>query len=317
MAAGHFTEGIAMGGTKAVGTQAVYGQCFRTASGGRIISRPRFFRKATKWLEHNYREENLFLCVDCFDPHEPWDPPQYYRDLYNPGYRGTEVLIPIYYNQADKYLSPSELEHMRALYAGEVTLVDRWFGHLMDSIRLMGLDKNSVIAVISDHGHQLGENNMTGKLPWGLYPCLVDLALGIRHPDGIGAGTTCDAFTMNHDLMPTLFHIMGRDIPDQCEGVNMWPVAINKEPALRDHASTVFKDYLWVANDHWALIGKNDKTELELYNLETDPEYKLNVAEANPKIVEEMWNLLLEDAGGDIPVPGKGNEPFLDKNYMQ
>ena len=68
-------------------------------------------------------------------------------------------------------MTDDELKYMRACYASEVTMVDRWFGQFMDKVRLMGLDKNSVICVVSDHGHQLGENGYTGKMPSGLLPC--------------------------------------------------------------------------------------------------------------------------------------------------
>jgi len=52
-------------------------------------------RKAEKWLEKNYKE-NFFLYVDTFDPHEPWDPPHYYVDLYDRDYKGEEVIYPVY-----------------------------------------------------------------------------------------------------------------------------------------------------------------------------------------------------------------------------
>ncbi|MDP6359521.1 MAG: sulfatase-like hydrolase/transferase, partial [Planctomycetota bacterium] len=44
---------------------------------------------AHRWLEsQSYDSKPFFLWVDTFDPHEPWDPPQYYIDLYDPGYEG-------------------------------------------------------------------------------------------------------------------------------------------------------------------------------------------------------------------------------------
>jgi hypothetical protein len=44
-------------------------------------------------LEEARRREPFFLVADCFDPHEPWDPPKRYVDLYDPGgYEGKEPL---------------------------------------------------------------------------------------------------------------------------------------------------------------------------------------------------------------------------------
>lgn len=79
-------------------------------------------RDACRWLERNYTHSNFFLWVDAFDPHEPWDPPLHYVDMYDPGYEGQVVDHPRYDYQS--FLRPEELRHCRALYAGEVTLVD-------------------------------------------------------------------------------------------------------------------------------------------------------------------------------------------------
>jgi len=53
---------------------------------------------------------------------------------------------------------------MRALYAGEVTMVDRWLGRFLDKARSLGLLDKSLVIVTSDHGHQLGEHGLLGKV---------------------------------------------------------------------------------------------------------------------------------------------------------
>ncbi|MBW1800934.1 MAG: sulfatase, partial [Deltaproteobacteria bacterium] len=227
---------------------------------------PRVFRAATKWLEQNYRTEQFFLCVDCFDPHEPWDPPPYYRDLYDPGYKGKEVIMPLYTDNASGYLSESELKHLAANYAGEVSMVDHWFGFFMNKVKLLGLDKNSLIVVISDHGLALGDKNFTGKMPFGLMPCLLDLVLFIRHPEGAGAGQECDAFVQNHDILPTACNLMGVDIPEWVDGKDIWPVVEGKREGVRNHASSIFKGYAWVRDEEYAMTMKTDKTDVALYD---------------------------------------------------
>ena len=54
----------------------------------------------------------FFMWVDMFDPHEPFDPPQHYRDLYAPGYRGVLYQIPVY-GTCDCY-TKAELAAIRA-----------------------------------------------------------------------------------------------------------------------------------------------------------------------------------------------------------
>ena len=103
---------------------------------------------------------------DAWDPHEPWDPPQYYIDQYNSGYEGDVVMYPCYGFSKD-IMSEAELNHVRALYAAEVTLVDRWVGHLFETIRVLGLRKDTVVVLMSDHGHYFGDHGLQGK-PWGI-----------------------------------------------------------------------------------------------------------------------------------------------------
>ena len=52
------------------------------------------FTKAMQWLESHYKED-FFLYIDTWDPHEPWDAPAYYTEIYWPDYDG-EIIEPIY-----------------------------------------------------------------------------------------------------------------------------------------------------------------------------------------------------------------------------
>ena len=49
---------------------------------------PQVVREAVHWLEQNHDRGPFFLYVDIFDPHEPWDPPAHYVDLYDPDGEG-------------------------------------------------------------------------------------------------------------------------------------------------------------------------------------------------------------------------------------
>ncbi|RMF86166.1 MAG: hypothetical protein D6736_15730 [Nitrospinota bacterium] len=183
---------------------------------------------ACRWLERNYRREKFFLYVDTFDPHEPWDPPQYYVDLYDPGYQGEEVIYPAY-ARAD-YLSEAELKHMRALYAGEVTLVDRWVGRLLQKIDDLGLQEKTCVIFLSDHGFYHGEHGYIGKALMDdkgfkavpLYQEVVRIPLLIRLPQG-EKGRRIPAFAQPVDLLPTVLDLAGIPIPQHVHGRSLLP----------------------------------------------------------------------------------------------
>ena len=100
--------------------------------------------------------------MDFFDPHEPWDVPQWYVDMYDPNYAGEVVDYPQYAKWRE-FLTEDELKHCRALYAAEVTIIDRWVGKIFEKVEDSGLMENTVILFSTDHGFLLGEHGFIGK----------------------------------------------------------------------------------------------------------------------------------------------------------
>ncbi|HEV7216170.1 MAG TPA: sulfatase [Chloroflexota bacterium] len=119
------------------------------------------FRSAATWLDANRQAEPFFLLIDCFDPHEPFDPPEPYRRRYEDQPGQERMLWPIY-GPADRY-SEAELRDVRGLYAGEVALVDTWLGYFMDRLERLGRLDDTMLIVTTDHGHLFGEHGMLGK----------------------------------------------------------------------------------------------------------------------------------------------------------
>lgn len=260
---------------------------------------PRVFGEATQWLEENRDVRPFFLLVDSFDPHEPWDPPQEYVDLYDPGYSGREVITPRY--GPSDYLSEAELKHMRALYAGEVTMVDRWLGLFLDRARDLGMLEDTLLVVTSDHGHQLGEHGLTGKVSWGLWYELMDVPLFLRMPDGTGAGTRADALVQHHDVVPTVLKALGAEPVAPMDGINLLDVAIGGV-APRNHIVSGFNNYAWYRDDHHVYIGRNDGTHAQLFDMEADPLQQRDLSADEPALVEELHGRVLAEAGGPLPV---------------
>ena len=184
----------------------------------------RTFREAARWLERNHQRQPFFLHVDNFNPHEPWDPPQYFTDLYDPGYEGDKVIYPRY-GYCD-YLSEAELDHCRALYAGEATLVDRWFGYFLDRIESLGLLDNTVVLFLSDHGFYLGEHGYIGKViitdefqqSIPLYPEVARIPLLAHLPPGMARpGERVRNLVQTVDLMPTICQLFGIPTPPSAQ----------------------------------------------------------------------------------------------------
>ena len=199
---------------------------------------PRTMNTASNWLEKNYKNP-FFLYVDTFDPHEPWDPPQHYVDLYDPGYQGEEVIYPRY-DKCD-FLSPEELNHCRALYRGEATMVDRWIGKLLERAESLGLMENTMIVFTTDHGFYLGEHGYIGKslitpkyqqlLP--LYPEVAAIPLLVYLP-GTKKTQHLSQYAQPVDLMPSIMDFLHVDIPEQVEGQSFLPLLRGEKQSGRE-----------------------------------------------------------------------------------
>ena len=196
---------------------------------------------AAKWLQRNYENEKFFLWIDTFDPHEPWDAPKWYVEEYDPGYEGEEVIYPVY-GKCD-YLTKAELKHIRALYAAEVTLVDRWVGMLLQKIEDLGLFDNTAVIFTSDHGFYLGEHNLVGKsiisenlfqyVP--LYEELARIPLFIWLPE-LKRSFRCSSFVQPPDLTATTLDIAGLKRNERIQGKSLLPIIEGKDSLLRNIA---------------------------------------------------------------------------------
>ena len=131
---------------------------------------PKTFMSAMRWLEQHYRED-FFLYVDTWDPHEPWDAPAYYTELYWPGYDG-ELVLPVYGNWHDvPGYREEQLRKGHATYCGEITMVDTWAGFLLRAVENMGLADKTIVIFTTDHGFYFGEHGgLFGKMSSDKYP---------------------------------------------------------------------------------------------------------------------------------------------------
>ncbi len=262
---------------------------------------PKVFMEATELLEQaSQGEQPFFLVADCYDPHEPWDPPQEYISLYDEGYDGPEPIDPLY--KKDDYLTNRQLMRMRALYAGEVTLADRWLGHFLKKAHQLGLMDNTLLIVISDHGHALGEHGYTGKLFYRLYPELTDIVLMIRHPEGKAAGKTSEYYASTHDVAPTIMGFLGIEPPEAMDGQDLSVLFEGKEPEPRDHFTSGYRKYVCCRDERRVMFCRTDRANAELYDAINDPQQRTNLVEEEPQTVQRMFEeYVLKDADGRLP----------------
>ncbi len=223
---------------------------------------PRVMKKAVQYLEDVDRNLPFFLWIDNFDPHEPWDPPSVYDAdkscPYNPNYKGPDLFVPIMDSVKGLY-TEEELHHVRMLYAEKVTMCDTWFGYLLENIRRLGLEENTMVIAISDHGEPMGNGEhghgiMRKCRPWP-YEELVHIPLLIRAP-GLPAGTRVQSMVQNLDITPTITNWIGlHGVATHMHGIDLWPLMTGKVKKIRDFAIAGYNGSSWAMyTEDWAFI---------------------------------------------------------------
>jgi len=263
----------------------------------------RVFTEAARWVWNNQDVEKFLLVVDSFDPHEPWDPPIYYRRLYDPDDDVVDVIHSIY-DQWEGRLTPREVKRVQANYAGEVTMVDRWLGYFMETLRYTGRLEDSVVAVISDHGHNLGidpgDKGLISKQGHPMTHAVADLVMMIRHAQGVSAGVECDALCYNHDLTSTLMAMIGVEPEQKMDGIDLWPIVLSNAEG-RDNVTVAWGPLITVITDEWWYNADIWGEAPLLYAVRDDPNLEHNLAQQHTEVCEHLRLLAVEDAGGEIP----------------
>ena len=275
---------------------------------------PRVMKAAADWLERNAGHDGFFLWVDSFDPHEPWDPPQSYVDLYDPDYDGISVFWPRY-GRSSEILTPAEEDHVAKLFAAECSMCDTHIGRVFEKIDNLGLRHNTIVIIMSDHGHYLGEHDRLGK-GGALYEEVSRQILMIRHPDGIAAGKRIQALVQSPDLPVTIMDMLGIAPPDpmDVQGQSLLPLMTGEKRSLRPVAisggyphpvpwegvgsmGALFDDHGWTSltatGRDWALIDFPERERWELFNRAEDPGMTVNRLKQHPEQAEKLHKEVL------------------------
>jgi len=266
--------------------------------------------RAADWIRNYSLHKPFYLHIECFDPHEPWDPPAEYAGRYAPDYGDSlDGCIPP--STTDR-LSEKQRANIRAAYAGEVTLVDRWVGHALDALRETGRMEDTLIIFTSDHGTMLGEQGELHKGNNRLRNQVTRVPLLIRHPNGEAAGKRVRGFCQHQDVMPTLLGLLGEPVPERVLGRNIWPQTTDKDGAP-EYVVSAFGYYACIRTSKWNYVcpwikipsnHPHKKTLEELYDLKNDPKELTNVIAEHQHAARDLSHMLEEHIKRFTPLTG-------------
>ncbi|MHB9025569.1 MAG: sulfatase [Armatimonadota bacterium] len=199
---------------------------------------PRTLQAVADWLGRNHQQNPFFLLVDEFDPHEPFHVPPPYDTMYEDvPYDGPLFIWPSYGRNPE--YNEEQIRHIRAQYAGKVTMCDTWLGKVLDRFDEHNLWENTALIVMTDHGHFLGDHGWWGKPGCPQYNTIAHTPMMISMPGSPSNGSRSSALTTTVDLYPTILEMMGQPapVPDgPGMGRSLLPLLTGAAQSVRDCA---------------------------------------------------------------------------------
>lgn len=266
---------------------------------------PRTFTSAMRFLEENRTNSKPFyLYVDTFHPHESWEAPRKYYDLYrDPGYKGRTHLTVPYSTLYQNPLPDADLADIRAHYSGLVTMVDHWFGRLLDELEQVGKADETLVLFLSDHGTNFADNleKVTGKPAGALYPGTMHIPFMVRPPGGMTEGKRFGEFVSTLDVPATVCAAAGTAPEQGAEGRNLLDLIQGRRFPKRDYLTCRYSNCVWYRDEKNWYFSDIHWNNVRLFDMEASDPFQRIIAKQAPERVKLAQRRILGDAGGKLP----------------
>jgi arylsulfatase A-like enzyme len=244
------------------------------------------------------KDQPFFLAVGFRKPHLPFTAPKRFWDLYD----RSQFVLPANYKASGNNIPPkayhnsAELRAYRGVpkegplsdslavtlwhgYYACISYVDHLAGRLLDELKNLGLENNTIVVAIGDHGYNMGEHGLWCK------HCNFNTSLRsmmmVRNPGGM-QGVKSDAITEFVDIFPTLCDLTGLQGPDQLEGQSFSPLMFGDKKIIKDYAVARWANGLTLINNNYAYTEWRNNNDSVLQNMlfdhSTDPGENNNIA---------------------------------------
>jgi arylsulfatase A-like enzyme len=236
--------------------------------------------RAVGWLDR-YGESPFFLFVHYWDVHHSYIPPPPYDEMFDPGYEGPVdgrhilKLIP-------SNLPPRDLEHLVALYDGEIAHTDRYVGLLLRELKSRGLSDKTLVIVTSDHGDELLEHGGTGH-GHTVYQELIHVPLIWIDPYSHPCKDPVDYIVQTIDIAPSVLDRLDLPVPPSMEGTSF----LGYVRGLHQQARPAFSEA--ATSDHrYAVVTERAKLIASAYRQFRGYDLAADPGEQNPVAPEKL-----------------------------
>ena len=292
----------------------------------------RTVRRLGNWFTQEHDPERPFFAfVNFVEPHLPYQPSKKFAKPYIPEDvskdRVKEVnQDPWAYICGTKEMNKQDFKILRGLYKGELAYLDTKIGDLFDVLREKGFYENTLIAIVGDHGENIGDHGLMDH-QFCLYETLVQVPCILRHPEHFPSGQALDGPIELRDLYPTFLEVAGIETdsldaitadnslihPKQKEYCREYVISEYLEPqpsqsALRDYLTDTTEKLerfdralRAIKNENWKLVEGTDNS-IHLYEYTQNEE--LDVTCSNPQLVDKLQSKVERECGTLVRSPG-------------
>ena len=246
--------------------------------------------------ERKTEAKPFFMWTNFWGPHSPELLPEPYYSMYDPkqipeepSFTETWERKPDMHRLYEQYwgLSSDGWAGWRetvARYWGYVTMIDDLVGRILDELRVLGLEEDTLVVFTTDHGDALGAHRLIEKGPFP-YEESWRLPMVAAHPDCKAPGSVCEGFVYSHDLFPTFLQVAGVDAPDVPDSRSILDILLGEEQSTgRDSVYCAFEGHIFPTplrfvrtRTHKYVFNRSHIDEL--YDLVRDPHELRNLVD--------------------------------------
>jgi arylsulfatase A-like enzyme len=259
------------------------------------------------WLETRPMPEALFMQIGFPGPHPPYDPPADYiqpyldnPDLPIPAVKASDIDglpdglkakrqhdVEVDHDAISWSLdpSPAQLRRLRAHYDGNVTLIDRQVGRLMEVLEHKGYADNCVVIFMSDHGDNLGEHGLSQK--WSMYDRVTRVPAIVWAPGRFSGNRRLDGRCQLLDFGPTNLELAGLAPPADFEALSLLPALRGEDWPGRDRVFSEQAGDVAMADTRLITMIRT-QTDKAVFFLGTDQGHYLDLV-ADPLEETNLW----------------------------
>lgn len=222
------------------------------------------FDLGLEFLEKNKNEDNWFLQLETFDPHEPFYSMEKYKKLYPHKYDGPIFDWPEYKKVTKE--TQEDIEHIRYEYASLLSMCDSNLGRIIDFMDANDMWKDTMLIVNTDHGFLLGEHDCFAKCVHPLYNEIANTPFFIWNPLLNISNEHRNSLAQTIDIAPTLLNYFNVDVPKDMQGIDISDIIkqdTNKREAL---LFGIHGGQVNVTDGHYLYMRNYEEKNEPLYN---------------------------------------------------